>query len=207
MKHTVEQGEHLTRIAFENKFRDPNTVWNDGGNADLRNLRDNPNVLFPGDELFLPDWLERQEDAATGQVHTFVAPAPELHLKLILQDVNGDPITNCDCVLEIDGVDRTLTTNGDGKLDEDIPIETKTGELRIRGSVYRLAVGNLDPIDKKTGQRARLANLGYYFGDGSDNDDDDFRTAVEEFQCDNGLSVDGDCGPNTQKKLKALHRC
>jgi len=32
-----------------------------------------------------------------------------------------------------------------------------------------------------------------------------FLSAVEEFQCDNGLTVDGDCGPNTQAKLKEVH--
>jgi hypothetical protein len=34
-----------------------------------------------------------------------------------------------------------------------------------------------------------------------------FRSAVEEFQCNHGLSVDGKCGPITQAKLKSVYGC
>ncbi len=55
-----------------------------------------------------------------------------------------------------------------------------------------------------SGQQARLDNLGYFASDG---DDDAFKSAVEEFQCDNSLTVDGDCGPATQAKLKQVYGC
>ena len=35
----------------------------------------------------------------------------------------------------------------------------------------------------------------------------EFEMAVEEFQCDQGLKVDGICGPQTQAKLKKLYGC
>src|SRR5215468_7896503 len=105
MKHTIEQGEHVVRIAHQNGFRDWKSVWNDGENAGLRSRRDNPNVLFPGDELFLPDFLEREDPSATGMVHSFQAPALHLRLKIVLRDVNGDPIPNCECLLAVDGKD------------------------------------------------------------------------------------------------------
>jgi murein L,D-transpeptidase YcbB/YkuD len=34
-----------------------------------------------------------------------------------------------------------------------------------------------------------------------------FLSAVEEFQCDHGLTVDGKCGPATQARLKQAHGC
>jgi peptidoglycan hydrolase-like protein with peptidoglycan-binding domain len=34
-----------------------------------------------------------------------------------------------------------------------------------------------------------------------------FKSAVEEFQCDHGLAVDGKCGPKTQAKLEEIHGC
>ena len=34
-----------------------------------------------------------------------------------------------------------------------------------------------------------------------------FLSAIEEFQCDHGLVVDGKCGPATQAKLKQVHGC
>jgi hypothetical protein len=53
--HEVKQGEHLFRIAYQYGFRNPFTIWNDPDNSDLRDLRSNPNVLFPGDQLATPD--------------------------------------------------------------------------------------------------------------------------------------------------------
>jgi murein L,D-transpeptidase YcbB/YkuD len=38
-------------------------------------------------------------------------------------------------------------------------------------------------------------------------DKERIRLAVEEFQCDHGLKVDGVGGPDTQNKLKEVHGC
>jgi len=98
-----------------------------------------------------------------------------------------------------------------------------------------IVVGGLRPVETVPGQIARLNNLGYFAGDpdappdptptastppaGASKPDNAaekkpdpdaelrFRSAVEEFQCDHGLSVDGKCGPNTQAKLKEVHGC
>ena len=207
MKHRIEQGEHVVRIAREKGFRDWQSIWNRGENSKLKALRENPNVLFPGDELFLPDFLEKEEASATGMVHSFKAPSLNLRLRIQVRDVNGDPVPNCDCLLAIAGEDRKLVTDGDGRIDEEIPVDTKGGEIRVRGQVYKLDIGHLDPVEEKSGQRDRLANLGYYLADGDELDEEEFRSAVEEFQCDNGLSVDGQCGSQTQKALKKLHGC
>ena len=68
-----------------------------------------------------------------------------------------------------------------------------------------IKIGYLDPVEEVSGQIGRLDNLGYFPGDGTD--EDQFKSAIEEFQCDNGLTVDGDCGPGTQAKLKEIHGC
>ena len=68
-------------------------------------------------------------------------------------------------------------------------------------------VGYLDPVDTDTGKTARLANLGYYRGSLVDLDPYEMNSAIEEFQCDQGINVDGDCGPATQAKLLAAHGC
>ena len=68
-------------------------------------------------------------------------------------------------------------------------------------------IGCLDPIDEPSGQLIRLANLGYYRLDGTDIDQSEFVSAVEEFQCEQGLTVDGICGPATQAKLKQVYGC
>ena len=44
-------------------------------------------------------------------------------------------------------------------------------------------------------------------GDVGSTDADALESAVEEFQCDNNLTVDGICGPVTQAKLKQVAGC
>jgi hypothetical protein len=68
-----------------------------------------------------------------------------------------------------------------------------------------LLIGHLDPVTEKSGQIGRLENLGYNVGSGTPDDDRLFRRAVEEFQCDQNLTVDGVCGPQTQAKLEKVH--
>jgi murein L,D-transpeptidase YcbB/YkuD len=58
-----------------------------------------------------------------------------------------------------------------------------------------------------SGQVALLKILGYSAGDVNQPDPRALRSALEEFQCDNGLQVDGVCGPKTQPKLKRVHGC
>ena len=68
-------------------------------------------------------------------------------------------------------------------------------------------IGHLDPVDEMSGQQGRLSNLGYFLGEVDGQDSSAFRIAVEEFQCEHGLTVDGICGPNTRAKLKDAHGC
>ena len=74
-----------------------------------------------------------------------------------------------------------------------------------------LGIGELDPIDTPSGQLHRLHNLGYEPGPPvppvTEEDRRRQRSAIEEFQCDHGLAVDGVCGPATQGKLLQVHGC
>lgn len=207
MNRTIKQGEHITMIAFQLGFRDWETIWEAPENEDLRALRDNPNVLFPGDQLFIPDKLAKSEPSATAKVHLFETDSLDLKLKLVVRDVNGDPIPNCDVLLALDGTPKKLVTDADGRIEQDIDELTDSGEIRVRGQEYHFKVGHLDPVEEQSGVRARLANLGYYLGDGPDIDEAELTSAIEEFQVDHGLDVDGKAGPKTQKKLKAVHGC
>jgi hypothetical protein len=67
-----------------------------------------------------------------------------------------------------------------------------------------LLVGHLRPAKTREGQNARLLNLGYLLSE-DDDDEESFRSAIEEFQCDNKLQIDGKCGPKTQAKLLSVH--
>jgi Putative peptidoglycan binding domain/LysM domain len=207
MIYTVKQGDHLSQIAFQHGFRNFRTIWDDPANADLKDLRRNPNVLMPGDMLVIPDKEERRELRPTGDQHVFVIPVPKLRLRIVFRNVNGDPLPNTDCELIVDGKKKMLKTGADGRIDEPLPVLAKGGAVIVAGEEYQLKIGDLDPVEEESGQRARLANLGYYLGSGSEIDEEELRSAIEEFQCDHDLFVDGVCGPKTQKKLLDVHGC
>ncbi|MGA2098862.1 MAG: peptidoglycan-binding protein [Candidatus Acidiferrum sp.] len=212
--YTVQQGDHLSSIAKDNGFTDYTIIWNHPKNADLKNKRQNPNILLPGDEIFIPDMEEKQESGATDKKHTFKVDKTTLKLRLVLEDIYEKPIAGAQCALLIDGQVYQLTTDGNGKLEQEIPLDAKEGVLTIRGDqtpfaneVLPIKIGHLDPIDEVSGQVARLNNLGYFAGPVDGSDTDAFNSAVQEFQCDNSLTVDGDCGPQTQSKLKQVYGC
>jgi Putative peptidoglycan binding domain/LysM domain len=212
--YTVKQGDHLSSIAAAFGFSDYHTIWDDANNAALKQKRQTPNVLFPGDLLYIPDHQLRVEARSTDVRHKFVIHRPTLMLRLILEDSLERPIANAPCDLLLDGEVLHVTTDGRGRIEQKIRPETHRGTLIIRdpqtpfsGEQIPIRIGNLNPAEEISGQVARLDNLGYYPGDGTSDDDDQFESAVEEFQCDNGLTVDGICGPLTQAKLKQVHGC
>jgi peptidoglycan hydrolase-like protein with peptidoglycan-binding domain len=132
----------------------------------------------------------------------------------VLEDLFEKPIAGVPCDLVLPGGTRNLTSDGSGKLDEAIPPDAHDATLLIKSPEtpfqdvqIPIHIGTLDPVDKVTGQAGRLANLGYYFNALDPVDKDDFESAVEEFQCDHGVTVDGKCGPKTQAKLKQIHGC
>jgi hypothetical protein len=127
------------------------------------------------------------------------------------------------------------TTDGSGMVDRPVPRTAAKGRLRFHIDDPDLDVdapvmiGGMPPISTWQGIVARLDNLGYTVGArgdllggdvsghggtdvnaGVDGDDDfarRYRSAVEEFQCDEHLSVDGIPGPQTQAALVKAHGC
>src|SRR3979490_2695044 len=69
--YKIKQGEHVSRIAKQFGFADYRTIWDHPNNAALKDLRKNPNVLAPGDQLFIPDKQLRKESRPTGATHRF----------------------------------------------------------------------------------------------------------------------------------------
>ncbi len=216
--HTVAQGEHLSSIAKKYGFSSYKTIWDHSQNAELKNKRQNPNVIFPGDRLFIPDREEKTESRNTEKKHRFELKREKLKLRLVLEDLYEKPIANAKCELHVEGEQFKLTTDGQGKIERDIkPTDERVfliiqdTQTPINEIVIPIKIGHLDPVDEVSGQKARLNNLGYFAGpvEGKTEDENKalFLSAIEEFQCDHELLVDGKCGPATQAKLKQVHGC
>jgi hypothetical protein len=232
--HTVEQGEHISSIAEKYGFGDYRKIWDHAGNAELRKNRANPNVLFPGDVVQIPDRVIKAETGATGQVHIFELLDEPLKLCLVIEDLYRNPISEAECRLMVAGKSYKLTTDDRGQIEQKIERDAHKATLTVkhplfsdRETQFPLKIGHLDPADEVSGQIARLNNLGYDAGAVPEKPfvaeeaeevqkSPQFRSAVEEFQCDfmgqNNLAVikqvvDGICGPKTQKALLEAHGC
>ena len=227
--HTVVQGEHISHIAQDYGFNSFKPIWYAAENAALREKRKTPDVLFPGDKVFIPDKAIREEPRPTDQRHRFVKPGETLMLRVVLKGFRDEPLKRHEGTLQVERDGKDFNSKEDGLLEREIPPTAEnglildTGEAGILAEVdaqreLQLRIGHLDPVDELSGQIARLNNLGYGAGPVpvrplSPKEEADirtsmnFRSAVEEFQCDAGLLVDGKCGKQTQAKLVAVHGC
>jgi len=207
--HVVKPGEHLPRIAAAAGFHDASIIWDHAKNADLKKQR-HPCVLAPDDVVFIPDKKPKTFTLASGNEHFFEIPRLAIHLSLALYDASARPIANTDCKLACKGDEFALKTDGSGKIDHEIPIDTDVCKLTILDTEIQVLVGHLTPIEETPGVRARLNNLGYHAGTGDDEDlpedeDLELRSAIEEFQCDQGLKTTGEVDDTTRAKLKTVH--
>lgn len=205
--HTVRAGDCIASIAFENGYS-PATLWDAEENADLRELRQDPNVLLPGDQVVLPPKEERTVTRPTGKRHTFVRRGvPEkLKLQFLLDDAprKDEPYT-----LEIDGkvVSTGKSTDGDGRIEQSISPSARSGRVLFRDGkeVYELRLGHLDPVTTVRGAKARLKNLGFYHGEIDEASDDATDLAVCEFQESRGLDPTGELDDETTSELKKAY--
>ena len=206
-QHRTAPGDHLARVAATYTFRSYGPLWNDPANAELRARRHNPNILAAGDLVYVPELSLREVDRATEQRHRFKAELHQLVARLAFKTWEGKPVDGVPAEIMLDGKATPATATGPGGIE--VPVEPTTDRCTIRlpnGEVVGRR-GFLEPADTQAGARQRLTNLGYQAGESNDPADRVFRSAVEEFQCDHGLPVDGKVGAGTRAALVKSHGC
>lgn len=212
-EHKVRQGECISSIAYKYGFL-PGTLWNLSENAELKELRKDPNVLFPGDEVFVPEKREKSESGATDQRHTFRRKGVPEVLRIRLADASGEPRQHQAYVLVVEGRMIAGKTNAAGLLKQPIPPNAREGCLKVQvqdesGEMieeeYPLHLGNLDPVTEVSGIQSRLANLGFECGPASGQLNTETREAIRLFQQSAGLPETGEPDDPTREKLKELH--
>jgi N-acetylmuramoyl-L-alanine amidase len=211
--HTVQQGECLVRIAAQYGFRDYHTVYDDPGNADLRKKRPNPNTLFPGDIVFIPEKVEKKQPAATTKVHKFRVAGSQRILRIVVEDLDGKKLAAKAYEIEIEGKVTAGVTGADGLIEQPIPLDAENGSLTVGRYTWTLAIAHLNPLDDTSddgvsGMQARLRNMGYDPGPIDGILGPLTEAAIAEFQADNPpLKVDGVCGPQTRARLVDTYGC
>ena len=132
---------------------------------------------------------------------------------MVLQTFAARPVANAECVVTLGQAAQPLTTDGNGRLDIPLPPGVLKGATHPQGKRHDASwrhhsvCGRGAPTGgaRSWARQARLNNLGYRAGTTPIRPSPSFRSAVEEFQCDEKLSVDGKCGPATQAKLRSVH--
>ena len=213
--YVVRRGDCLSSIANSFGFSDYQTIYQRPENADFRQKRPNPNIICPGDVLFIPDRETKEVPAETDRRHEFVLRKESVKLRLRLEDDLHQPYKNTKYHLRVDSQSWDASTDANGMLEQEIAANATQGEITIfpagvstadDGYSFPLQLGDLDPIDEMTGVDARLCNLGYAPADAGDSlSDDDRKEALKAFQSHYGLEVTGDLTEETRNKLRETH--
>lgn len=203
INYQVKQGDCIFSIAVEHGFF-ADTIWNDPNNAELKKKREDPNVLLPGDVVFIRDKQLKEVSEPTNQVHKF--RCKNTPKKLRIQLMNFDtPISNLEYTVDIDGKESKGKTDSEGWIKLTILPNAKLAKLVLAdGSKYELKLGNLDPVDEITGIQGRLRNLGFYEGSVNGQMTDETKSALRDFQHSHDLAVTGETDDQTKDLLTQL---
>ena len=211
--YNVVQGDCLSSIALHHGFADWRTIYNHGNNAAFRKLRPNPNLIYPGDEVFIPETDSRTEPSGTDAWHNFKVDGQKTFVRIHMLDHDMTALKGKKYRLEASGKIKEGTLTADGVIEQEIA--ANCGEARLTvwadndqtrpGIIWDVQLGHLDPIDTTSGIQARLRNLGFDPGPIDGISGPRTQAAVRGFQSKFGLTVDGIAGPITQGKLKEIH--
>ena len=204
-KIQIVQGQSIPSVAKDYGFF-WQTLWDHGDNAALKQKRQNPNVLFEGDEVVVPEKELKEVSKPTEAKHKFKRKGDPLKFKIQLK-MMGKPRKNEDYVLNIDGKLIRGKTDGEGKIEQSVPGDATGGWLRLRDGKeqYPVRIGHLDPVDELTGVQQRLNNLGFTCGSEGGELDEGTQAALRSFQSKCKLNVSGEPDDATKAKLKELH--
>jgi hypothetical protein len=196
-EYTVQQGDCISSIAHSYGFS-WETIWNLPENSALKRTRRDPNTLFPGDKVFIPDKRIKWETRSTGARHQFLLKNVPAKFKVRLTR-NDEPVANQPFTLYVDGSPTQGRTDGDGFLEMPIPPHAEKGKIVVQegshSAVWEFQFGTVDPIDTEEGIRERLTDMGYAA-------ETDLAAAVRAFQEKENLTATGQVDDATREKIK-----
>ena len=221
--YTVLQGDCLSSIASKYRFRNWRTIYDHPENEALKRNRPNPNQMYPGDKVFIPERETKKAAIVTGRNHVFTVNTFPMHLRFVVIDDNWIPFRNKRYELRVDSQPKLysgVTAASGGAIEHPqqnepkIEAEAKEAEVTIwldddrsrPPSVWRLKLGHLDPIEEITGVQKRLANLGFPVK--KLDDKELLPPAIEAlmaFQTQAGLEVSGKNDQTTKDALLKIH--
>jgi peptidoglycan hydrolase-like protein with peptidoglycan-binding domain len=207
--HIVVDGEWIGSIAAAAGIRSWKTLWNHPRNAGLRARRD-PNLLIPGDTVWIPPVDVRGESTATAASHKLVVSTPLNKLVIrftrITRYVNSFGPIHYELAVGSSRQGGELHTDGD-QIEAPLPLNATEATLTINGATATLKIGKLQPIARLAGMQARMTNLGWDVGAIDNQDGPRTKQGTKGFQAFYTIKVDGIIGGQTRGKAKQVYGC
>ncbi len=205
--YRIKQGDDLASIAWQ-RGHDLDTIWNHADNAEVKQKRENPQILIPGDRIHIPDIETKQESGGTEQRHSFrrKGAQPKLSVRFLTR---GEPRADQPFRINLNGQNIIQgNLDEDGALEQVLPFGTDkvtvyVGEPEFEDR-FEFTMGGLDPVTELTGMQARLLNLGYACPQNGELDEGT-QGALSSFQADNDLEVTGQPDDATQQAILDSH--
>lgn len=214
--HNVKQGDCLASIAHLYGFADYKVIYDHPENSEFRKARPNPNLIMPGDQIFIPDRELKSLSVDTDKRHRFVVNRSKTVLRVVIRNEDGEPCDSVPYQILLGGVIESGVTDANGLINHHVPADLKeatldvwvgTGDCECIPQRWILKIGYLDPVEYSSGIQGRLNNLGFDCGKVDGIIGPKTKAAIKRFQEQHGLIVDGIAGPKTQAKLKTEHGC
>jgi N-acetylmuramoyl-L-alanine amidase len=212
--HTVKQGESLLSIAYEYNFNDWKSIYNHPKNKELRIKRPEPQILAPGDKIFIPS--KNSASSLSARAHkkqTFKKGELEAFIRINLKNIQNEPYKNLNYKLEVRGKKEEGKTDNNGQLQMRIHPKIQKGKLILwddknpdKKLVWILKIGHMDPDDRISGIQGRLNNLGFYTGPIDGRLNDKMIEELKTFQKKNNLQPSGELDEQTKNKIKSLYK-
>lgn len=207
--YTVQQGDTTSSLAQKHGLF-WETIWNNPENEQLKNIRKNHNILFPGDKIFIPAVRVREESVITDKQHRFQRKGIPEKLNMQFLDLYGDPFANEPYTLIVDKKVSNGKLDDKGWLRTSISPVAREGRIEIgeSGELWALDIdlGHLDPVTELTGVQARLRNLGHYNGPVDGKESDELSRAIRSFRSCHGLEVNEEIDDDFRNKLSEVYK-
>lgn len=211
--YIVKRGDTISSIADEHgHFWE--TIWNQPENAALKNARQHPEILLPGDRLTIPPLGQKKEKIKTLALHRFRRKGIPVKIEYTVIDKYSGKVFKGKCYKLFAGEQEFEgTTDNKGYLEHWVSAQVKKVVLVVwleepgypEFVKWSIKIGFLDPINSITGLQGRLNNLGFDCGEEDGILGPNTINALKEFQQTQKLEVTGTADEPTKTRLEEFH--
>jgi hypothetical protein len=206
-RHIIQQGESI--ISLSKRYGIPaDKIWDKPENRSLRERGRTPAILYPGDEVVIPEKESKEINAATEQRHRFRCEGRTRWLRVNFRR-RGEGRAHEPYVAVVDGRDFRGNLDGEGKLEIRVPSDAREAVVFIgregQEERYTLKVGHVDPLTETRGVQHRLKNLGFSCGEENHEIGPRTRAALRNFQEKHSLQVTGEIDEATRNRLREIY--